>query len=293
MAENFKPKTSGWVLKHFGITRGKLEKYDELIVPETRESQKYNKNQYREYQYEDIEKLWYIHMLSQMGMQMREIKALAQKDEISFREVVIQRIEDLEAEKRRIEGMISIAKRCRATGRIPLPRDFADVPFADYRDKVWREWRCDDTPASRWMSEFSEYKLDHPRDNADVEKLLSIIECEFGKKLHEFSEEDLCEMAEFIPQDFQSVLVMASWELEIARMYPQEVSSAAVQNAALSYCLWQQRWIGEQDCPVGRIADHLASQFFDGDASIELVHKYGKERQEYIARAFEYFAAHC
>jgi hypothetical protein len=24
MAENFKPKTSGWILKHFDITRGKL-----------------------------------------------------------------------------------------------------------------------------------------------------------------------------------------------------------------------------------------------------------------------------
>ena len=63
MSENFKPKPSGWVMKHFGITRGKLDKYDELIAPETRSDQQFNKNKYREYRYEDIEQMWYIHML--------------------------------------------------------------------------------------------------------------------------------------------------------------------------------------------------------------------------------------
>ncbi|MBQ8512760.1 MAG: hypothetical protein IJ497_09110, partial [Clostridia bacterium] len=63
MAENFEPKSSGWVMKHFGITRGKLDKYDELIAPGTRVKQQFNKNKYREYQYEDLEKMWYIHML--------------------------------------------------------------------------------------------------------------------------------------------------------------------------------------------------------------------------------------
>ena len=131
MSENFKPKSSGWVMNHFGITRGKLDKYDELILPETRSDQQYNKNKYREYRYEDIEKMWYIHMLSQMGMHMKEIKELLKQDELTFREAVIQRIEALETEKRRIEEMISIAKMCRVTGRIPLPKDFATVSFAD------------------------------------------------------------------------------------------------------------------------------------------------------------------
>jgi DNA-binding transcriptional MerR regulator len=279
MSENFKPKSSGWVMNHFGITRGKLDKYDELISPDTRSDQQYNKNKYREYRYEDIEKMWYIHMLSQMGMQMKEINELVQQDEIVFREAVIQRIEDLEAEKRRIEGMISIAKMCRVTGRIPLPKDFATIPFADYREAVLQKWSSDHSSESKLMMALADYRLETLQSNSDTD----------GKEvqLTDLSENDLQELSKL---DIMTIIEMAAAEQQLARLFPTDITSKEVLETVKTYCACAQEMSGEDDYPLNRVADHLSSQFYDGDGSVELIRKYGKERQEYMASAFEYFA---
>lgn len=279
MSDNFKPKSSGWVMKHFGITRGKLDKYDELISPDTRSDQQYNKNKYREYRYEDIEQMWYIHMFSQMGMQMKEIKELVGQDEIVFRETVIQRIEDLEAEKRRIEGMISIAKMCRVTGRIPLPKDFATVPFADYREAVLQKWSSNQSASSKLMMALADYRLETSQSECLSDTTMA--------QLSELSEEDLLELSKL---DMVSMIEMAAIEQQLASLFPTDVSSEDVIENVKRYCVLMQKIAGEDDYPLNRVADHVSSQFFDGDASVELIRKYGKERQEYIASAFEYFA---
>ena len=279
MSENFKPKSSGWVMNHFGITRGKLDKYDELISPETRSDQQYNKNKYREYRYEDIEKMWYIHMLSQMGMQMKEIKEMVGQDEIVFREAVIQRIEDLEAEKRRIEGMISIAKMCRVTGRIPLPKDFATVPFADYREAVLQHWSSNQSSESKLMMALADYRLETMQSDCAAD----------GKEvqLTDLSESDLQKLSKL---DMMTVIEMAAAEQQLVRLFPTDITSAEVIETVKKYCACVQIMSGDDDFPLNRVADHLSSQFYDGDGSVELIRKYGKERQEYIASAFEYFA---
>ena len=277
MAENFKPKSSGWVMKHFGITRGKLDKYDELITPETRSDQQFNKNKYREYRYEDIEQMWYIHMLSQMGMQMKEIKELVGREEIVFRDAVIQRIEDLEAEKRRIEGMISIAKMCRVTGRIPLPKDFASVLFADYREAVLQKWSSNKSSESKLMMALADYRLE-----------TSVSESE--KKLTELSDDELLELSKL---DMITLIEIAACEQQLADLYPMSVNSLEVVEAVKQYCVLMQKLADDSEYPLHRVADHLSSQFFAGDGSVELKRKYGKERQEYIASAFEHFATNA
>ena len=277
MAENFEPKSSGWVMKHFGITRGKLDKYDELIAPGTRVKQQFNKNKYREYQYEDLEKMWYIHMLSQMGMQMKEIKELIQQDELTFRDAIIQRIETLETEKHRIEGMISIAKMCRVTGRIPLPKNFATVPFAAYREKVQQNWNCEKSASSKLMLALADYQLENQPRSEDADRFLS-----------EMTDDVLAELQNV---DLLSVIKMLSLEEQLARIYPQDVSSDEVMTIIKEYCECIRGFTNDSDYPLNRVADHISSQFYDGDKSVEMLNRYGKERQEYMASAFEYFAA--
>lgn len=276
MAENFKPKSSGWVMKHFGITRGKLDKYDELITPETRSDQQFNKNKYREYRYEDIEQMWYIHMLSQMGMQMKEIKELVGQEEIVFRDAVVQRIEDLEAEKRRIEGMISIAKMCRVTGRIPLPKDFATVPFADYREAVLQKWSSNNSSESKLMMALADYQLENQSPTSQAEKFLS-----------EMTDDDF---EAFQRINLLSLVKIVALEDQLAHLYPQEVSSSEVMAVVAEYCECLYSIYGDPEYTVKRIADHTSSQIYDGDKSVEIVNRYGKEKQEYMASAFEYFA---
>lgn len=276
MSENFKPKPSGWVMKHFGITRGKLDKYDELIAPETRSDQQFNKNKYREYRYEDIEQMWYIHMLSQMGMQMKEIKELVGQDEIVFRNAVIQRIEDLEAEKRRIEGMISIAKMCRVTGRIPLPKDFASIPFADYREAVLQKWSSNNSSESKLMMALADYQLENQSPTSHAEELLS-----------KMTDDDF---EAFQRINLLSIVKIVALEDQLAHLYPQEVSSSEVMAVVAEYCECLHSIYGDSEYTVKRIADHTSSQFYDGDKSVEILNRYGKEKQEYMASAFEYFA---
>lgn len=277
MPENFKPKSSGWVMKHFDITRGKLDKYDELIAPETRSDQQFNKNKYREYRYEDIEKMWYIHMLSQMGMQMKEIKELQHHDDTEFREAVIQRIESLEAEKRRIEGMISIAKMCRVTGRIPLPKDFATVPFADYREAVLQKWSTNESSESKLIMALADYRLETTERELTAGNQ--------AMELSDLSEDELLELSKI---DILTMIEMAAIQQQLANLFPMDIASKEVVDAVKQYCILMQKVTGDDDS-LNRIAEHMSSQFFDGDASIDLIHKYGKERQEYIASAFEHF----
>ena len=279
MTKNFNSKSSGWVMKHFGITRGKLDKYDELIAPETRVDQQFNKNKYREYRYEDIEQMWYIHMLSQMGMQMKEIKELIVQDEIAFRNAVVQRIKDLEIEKRRIEGMISIAKMCRVTGRIPLPKDFAAVPFADYRESVLQKWSSNSSAQSKLMVALADHRLETSQSKCESDKE--------NLSLAKLSDEDLLELSKI---DIATIIEIAAVEQQLAYLYPIDVTSVKVLEVIKQYCVLVQKLSGETDYSLNQVADYLSSQFYDGDGSVELIHKYGKERQEYIASAFEHFA---
>lgn len=292
MSQNFTPKTSGWVMNHFGITRGKLAKYDEIINPKVRiDHQSKEKNQYREYQYDDIQKLWYIHMFSQMGMEIKEIKNLLDHaNEFKFREAVIQRMEALEAEKHRLDGLISIAKMCRLQGRMPIPKDFVSVTFSEFREDVQKEWNCDKSPISRLMSGLSDYQLKQPADNDILEFFLSQIEDEFGKKIFELSEEESEELRELYKFDLYTVIETEALIQHIANLYPQDISSKEVMSAVKKYCIAFNRLTKDEDYPLNRTAEYMASQFYSGDQSVTLIKKYGNEKQVYISDAFQYFA---
>ena len=80
-----------------------------------------------------------------------------------------------------------------------------------------------------------------------------------------------------------------NWAYRI-RTNPINTPIPIANPLAAMYCACVQKMSGEDDYPLNRVADHLSSQFYDGDGSVELIRKYGKERQEYMASAFEYFA---
>ena len=105
-------------------------------------------------------------------------------------------------------------------------------------------------------------------------------------QLTDLSESDLQKLSKL---DMMTVIEMAAAEQQLVR-FPTDITSEEVIETVKKYCACVQIMSGDDDFPLNRVADHLSSQFYDGDGSVELIRKYGKERQEYIASAFEYFA---
>ena len=61
-------------------------------------------------------------------------------------------------------------------------------------------------------------------------------------------------------------------------------------SAVEKYCVAFNRFTKDEDYPLNRTAEYMASQFYSGDQSVTLIKKYGKEKQVYISDAFQYFA---
>jgi len=104
-----------WVEDNLGISRKALRGFEEVgLMP------KNTGHRYRDYDEDDIDRIWKIRVFQGMGFTLKEIVSMVNDEKFSFDDLIVQKIEELEKEKQKVEMHLGYAKTIKLTGRFPL-----------------------------------------------------------------------------------------------------------------------------------------------------------------------------
>ena len=103
-----------WVEDNLGVTRKALRVFEKAnLMPENKDGQ------YRDYDDDDIDRIWTIRVLQGMGYSIKEICDMVADDGFDFDTSISQKVEQLEEKKAELERHLGYAKTIKLTGRFP------------------------------------------------------------------------------------------------------------------------------------------------------------------------------
>ena len=133
--------TVKWLNDNLGITRDMLRHYEkERLLP------KNQNRQYRNFNDEDIERIWGIKLLIGIGFSTKEIYMLMNDPEYDFDTAIAKKVEELE--KKRDENLLYLefAKTIKFTGCVPTVSTVGNMKFDDFLNYARDNWNFYDNP---------------------------------------------------------------------------------------------------------------------------------------------------
>lgn len=119
-----------WVEDNLGVSRKALRGFEKAgLMPENKG------RQYRDYDDDDIDRIWAIRVLQGMGYSIKEIVTLVNDDDFDFDSSLSKKVADLEEEKKKVERHLGYAKTIKFTGRFPSrPKKMGEIKFEDFQE---------------------------------------------------------------------------------------------------------------------------------------------------------------
>ncbi len=263
-----------WVKNNMGITRKALLVYEDkkLIDPV-----KNPNNNYREYSDEDLERIWGIKMLVELGYSIREIIDIDNSQDFDFYESLEEKIKVLNEKKDRLEQLIGYARAIKVMGRIPTPLKMGSMKFEEFIQYVHETWNVNSDPQIGMLQQMTEKFLKRPEV--------------------EWTEEDLNHLMESMGGlEIDTLLTMNDLHNELAKRKNLEVFHPEVQTIVKVLYDYSCKYIFSEYLDVftpQKFADHIGNSFTDGDIALINEKEYGKDACQFIAKAIKYFGEHA
>ena len=164
-----------WVEDNLGVTRKALRVFEKAgLMPENKGGQ------YRDYDDDDIDRIWTIRVLQGMGYSIKEICNMVSDDEFDFDTSISQKVEQLEEKKVELERHLGYAKTIKLIGRFPSrPKKMGEVKFEDFQDDAIERWNISGDPQGEAYAKLAEMVLSKSTgewDNSDLGRMLSALE---------------------------------------------------------------------------------------------------------------------
>lgn len=164
-----------WVEDNLGVTRKALRVFEKAgLMPENKGAQ------YRDYDDDDIDRIWTIRVLQGMGYSIKEISDMVSDDEFDFDASISQKVVQLEAKMTELKRHLGYAKTIKLTGRFPSrPKKMGDVKFEEFQNDAINKWNISDDPQGEAYAQLAETILFKPIeewDNSDLGRMLSALE---------------------------------------------------------------------------------------------------------------------
>ena len=164
-----------WVEENLGVTRKALRGYEKVgLMPENKG------RQYRDYDNDDIDRIWTIRVLQGMGYSLKEIVDIANDEEFNFDNSISKKVIELEEEKRNIERHLGYAKTIKFTGMFPLrPKKMGEVRCDDFQEQALERWNMSDDPQAIEYQKLAETMLSKSPEeweNTDLGRMFSVFE---------------------------------------------------------------------------------------------------------------------
>ena len=144
-----------WVEDNLGVTRKALRVFEKAnLMPENKDGQ------YRDYDDDDIDRIWTIRVLQGMGYSIKEICDMVADDGFDFDTSISQKVEQLEEKKAELERHLGYAKTIKLTGRFPSrPKKMGEVKFEDFQNNAIKRWNISGDPQGEAYAQFAETML--------------------------------------------------------------------------------------------------------------------------------------
>ena len=267
-----------WVVEHLGITRDMLRYYEKeklLPIGETRNPS----NKYRDYNEEDIERIWGIKLLIGIGFTAKEIRAFGEDQNFSFYEAISDKVKQLEKKHNEVLTYLQFAKTIKITGRIPNTTQIGNMHFNDFIEYSRQNWNAFNDPEGKKMMALIDTLTEKPNtewDDSDIQRLIDF----YG---------------DIDPEQMMYIQTVAGYYRVIVDMMPLGHSSDAVQGVVK--CLYNfirkgiETQYQDKFTPL-YFADHTISAFIESGFAEMNEKNYGKDGCMFISQALAHFGGY-
>lgn len=266
--------TVNWVEKNLGVTRKVLRIYEEKGLMDKTTFQNPD-NKYREYSYEDIERIWCYRLLQGVGYSLNDIAEMTQNADFDFQASLSDKIIDLERKRTEIEQYIGFAKALKLTGSFPLPKEIGSIRFDDFIKQAREYWNVNTDPQMASLQDLAETILNKSElTEADVqqtEALMDGYDMEAILMLHEYYD-GLVKCKELgISHPVVQTLANLIYRHHCEHFFPAEVVESMTTQ---------------------KFARHVVRSFTVGDIAMMQERNYGKDGCKFISEALAHFGGY-
>ena len=260
-----------WVEDNLGVSRKALRNFEKLGLMPANEG-----GGYRNYSDEDIERIWYIRVLQNVGYSLKEIAKITIDGTFDTASIE-EKIKELESKKADIENHLNYAKTIKFTGRIPTrPKDMGTISCQEFNEKAINEWNTNTEPCLKKYQEMADFILNTPED--------------------EFKYTDLGKLFEFF-QGLQEMRNHAD-DIMIELIIPDEIikrknnGSTDPEVQLLVKMLYENMLNSSPDMSLYQFVKFVSSSYICGDIARIQEQKYGKDGCAFMADAIAVFGGY-
>lgn len=264
-----------WVEEHLGITRNAIREWeDKGLLPRFY-------GFYREYEDEDIERLWAIKVLQGIGFKLKDIKSMIDNDK-DFITIVKMKITDLEQKIADTNRSLGYAKQIAYSGRFPLfPKELGEITFKEFQEQSLKGFNLNDDPN---MVENMDIYNKLVNSDFDINNLK---EDEIGQLF-----KMMIELSKMINDEkFKKGLLIEQYELEIIKRSKLGFESKEVQ-ILVGLIYETMRELHEMDYTKQQFGRIIGSSYLYGLVAEQKKKNYGLKECKFIADAFAFFAGY-
>lgn len=131
--------TIKWITEHMGITRDMIREYEKQGLLDKKQYEN-PENKYREYNEDDLKRLWGIKFFIELGFKIKELKSFFENrntdPEIEFEKLLLKKREELSSLKQTVRLLDTIV----ATGQLPTLNKTGEMTITDFMDTVLSDW---------------------------------------------------------------------------------------------------------------------------------------------------------
>lgn len=184
--------TAGWVEKNMGISKETIRYWDEelKLIPKEHYQNKSENKKYRCYDSEDLELLWFIKILRELGCSYKTIKELLSQKELGVIDILSEckknlsnEIKELEEKLERKKLLLDLTRTIELTGRIPFPNEFGNIKFNDFLKESIEKFNLFKLEGFKELYLITEKAKECDLSNEEIDELINIIESEEYKAL--------------------------------------------------------------------------------------------------------------
>ena len=272
--------TVKWVEDHLGITRSAIKYYESKKLISKQKSR--NENNYRDFDDDDIDRIWGIKILLGIGFNASEVYELMNNQELDFYEAISNKVSSLEEEMKEKTAYLEFAKSIKLTGRVPTASVVGSIRYEDFIEYAHKNWNFyKDSTSSPYIDIIENLSKPEKRsiEEIDIDKLEAIADI-----FQDYEEtKRTCEinayyalLANLTKYDYRDEVVQT-----VVRLLFEYLSNDKVAIE-----------IGEK-FNEQFFAKYTASFFVDGGdlAKINIMN-FGEERCLFIANAIAYFGGY-
>lgn len=259
-----------WVEDNLGISRKALRGFEEVgLMPKNLD------RQYRDYDEDDIDRIWAIRVMQGMGYSLKEIVDIVNDENFDFDSSLSHKIDELEEEKEKIERHLGYAKTIKYTGRFPArPRKKGVMKFNEFQEKALEGWNIVDDPHA-----------------VEYQKLAETV---LSKAPEEWEDTDLGRMFALLKNlaTMDTDFVLAEYILpkEIIKRIDLGASHKEVQLLVKLLYDNQNSLLQLEGLSVTQFARFYSSSYLAGDVAKLKARDFNEKECEFIAEAVAVFA---